>query len=229
MKKFFLLTIALSLGSFMFSQECDMYFASREGATLEYKSYNAKDKQQSSMKQTVVKRSSVPGGVLLTIESQVMDGRNKEPFRNQYNVKCENGVFTVEMKSFLGPNSQQKNDAQSTIEADNLDLPKNPKPGDALKGGSVRIKMGSQNVPMMNLGMSITISNRKVDAIEEITTPAGTFKCVKISYDVESKFGFAVRSKGMEWYCKDVGMVRSEAKDKSGKLTSYTVLTAFNK
>ena len=39
---------------------------------------------------------------------------------------------------------------------------------------------------MASMDMSIKIYNRKVEAKEDITTPAGNFSCYKISYDMES-------------------------------------------
>jgi hypothetical protein len=63
-----------------------------------------------------------------------------------------------------------------------------------------------------------------VDAIEDVTTPAGTFNCVKISYDIETKTFMTMRASGIEWYAKDVGVVRSESYNGKGKLTGYSVL-----
>lgn len=81
---------------------------------------------------------------------------------------------------------------------------------------------------MMN--MSTTIKNRKVEAIENVTTPAGTFKCFKISYDiVTDTFLKKVTSKAVQWYSENVGMVRTESYGQNGKLDSYSVLTGIQK
>jgi len=75
--------------------------------------------------------------------------------------------------------------------------------------------------------MNVWITNRKVEAIEDITTPAGTFTCYKISSDVETKMMMKISIKSVEWYAKNVGTVRTESYNNNGKLTGYTLLTDF--
>jgi hypothetical protein len=75
--------------------------------------------------------------------------------------------------------------------------------------------------------MSTKITNRKVEILEEITTPAGKYKCAKITYDMEMKMGMVIKLKGVEWISQKVGIVRSESYDQKGKLMSYSVLSSF--
>ena len=79
------------------------------------------------------------------------------------------------------------------------------------------------------MNITMNISNRKVDAVESITTPAGTFECYKISYDVAMKMMMNMKSKGVEWYAKGVGLVKNETYSSDGKLLGSNVLTAFKK
>jgi hypothetical protein len=66
-----------------------------------------------------------------------------------------------------------------------------------------------------------------VEALENMTTPAGTFKCYKIASTIETKSMISITTHTVEWMAKDVGVVRSENYNKKGKLTSYMVLTSF--
>jgi hypothetical protein len=77
--------------------------------------------------------------------------------------------------------------------------------------------------------MTINISNRKVEAVQDVTTDAGTFKCYKISYDIATKMMFNVKAKGVEFYNDDIGIVRSESYTTSGDLQGYTVLSSLKK
>ena len=79
------------------------------------------------------------------------------------------------------------------------------------------------------MNMNISISNRKVEAAENLTTPAGTFECYKISCDVAIKMMINVKTKSIEWYAKGVGMVKSESYNTDGKLMGSNVLTSFKK
>ncbi|MCB0580266.1 MAG: hypothetical protein KDD10_13265, partial [Phaeodactylibacter sp.] len=59
----------------------------------------------------------------------------------------------------------------------------------------------------------------KVEAFEAVTTPAGTFECVKITEDVDSKMAFVnTTGKNKSWYAKNIGLVRQEVFDEKGKL-----------
>ena len=79
-----------------------------------------------------------------------------------------------------------------------------------------------------------TISNRKVEAKESITTAAGTFEAFKISYNtkVESTIMGMTRSfesSSNEWIAEGVGMVKVQSFDKKGKKQGTTELTSFKK
>ena len=82
---------------------------------------------------------------------------------------------------------------------------------------------------MTIMNMSVSITNRKVEAVENITTPAGTFECYKITYDVATKMMINVKMKATEWYAKNVGMVKSESYTSDGKLAGSTLLTGLKK
>ena len=74
-----------------------------------------------------------------------------------------------------------------------------------------------------------TIYNRKVEAEEEISTKAGTFKCFKISYDILTDAMIDIKGSAIEWIAKDVGAVRTESYNKKGKLTGYSELVKLEK
>ena len=74
------------------------------------------------------------------------------------------------------------------------------------------------------MNMFVNITNRKVEGKESVTTPAGTFDCFKITYDIETKFGVKIERNAIEWIAKNVGTVRSESY-KGDKLEGYTELT----
>ena len=80
--------------------------------------------------------------------------------------------------------------------------------------------------------MNMEVYDRKVEGFESITTPAGTFECVKVTYKARTKMGTAipinVNISGAEWFAKGTGIVRTESYDKKDKLTGYTILTEFS-
>jgi hypothetical protein len=115
-------------------------------------------------------------------------------------------------------------DMDIKIESDNLEMPSSIKVGDRLNDGSLMITVSSSGMKLMT--MTTDISNRKVEAEEKVTTDAGTFDCYKISYDLTTKMMMTMNLSAIEWYAKDVGMVKSESYSK-GNLSGTTVLTAI--
>lgn len=82
------------------------------------------------------------------------------------------------------------------------------------------MKMG-----FINLKLSTNIINRRVEAIEDIAVPAGSFQCFKLTGDIiATVMGKKANSSTAEWYAKGVGVVKSETYDKNGKLDSYIQL-----
>jgi len=99
--------------------------------------------------------------------------------------------------------------------------------GDVLKSGDMTMSFSSGGMTIMT--MTISISNRKVEALQDVTTDAGTFKCYKITYDINTKMGFSVSAKGVEYFNEDVGLVKSESLTKDGVSQGYTLLGSIKK
>jgi hypothetical protein len=95
-----------------------------------------------------------------------------------------------------------------------------------LNDGEVSMAISNQ-MGMKIMTMSTRLTNRTVEGFEDITTPAGTFKCAKITSDIEAKVMMKMKLKMVEWISENVGTVRSESRDEKGKLNSYTVLTSI--
>lgn len=208
------------------SQDCKMFFPSKEGTEMELTSYDAKNKVTGSTHEKIIGKETIPNGVRIKFESENFDKKGQSQFKGEYSVKCENGTFYFEMNDMMSGESMKsykKEDVE--IKSDDLDMPANLAVGQTLKDGTLSIVMKNSTIQMMN--MTIAVKNRKVVAIETITTPAGTYECYKITFDVETKMMFKMQSKGAEWIAKDVGMVKSESYDKNGKLAGSTLLTSL--
>jgi len=119
-------------------------------------------------------------------------------------------------------------DMDIQVDAEYLEFPSNMKKGDELKDGIMTVTVSTSVMTIANI--KVEISERLVDGIEKITTPAGTFTCTKISYNVFTKVGFVkVSTNVTEWYAKGVGIVKSESYNKkNGKYLGKSVLTKFN-
>lgn len=208
------------------AQDCEFYFPAREGALIEMKHYTEKDKLSGTSIMRVLSRVENDQGLELTVESEFLDEKENSQTKGQLVLRCSGGVFYMDMKNYFDQQAlAQYEDMDIEIEASDPELPANMHPGMALKDASMTMKVKSGGMNMFTFQVDLT--NRKVEAREEITTPAGVFDCFKITYDIETKMLMKISARGAEWMCRDVGMVRSESYNKNGKLTGYTVLTAI--
>lgn len=211
------------------SQDCEYYFNLEEGTEMIIKNYDQKDKITGWTKQTVKQKESIDEGSAMTItiesyEPKVDTAISKKDLRYE----CHNGIIFVDMKSYLNDESlaaYQSMDVQVTSE--NMELPSNMSSGDILGEGKVDVTVYNSGVQMLK--MVIFVKNRKVEAEETITTPAGTFDCFKISSEIETTMIFKINTSTIEWYSKEYGVVRSETYDKKGKLVGYSILESFKK
>jgi AAA15 family ATPase/GTPase len=216
----------VSFSAFLPADDCSLYIPAKEGSETEYKTYNDDNKFTGMSRNKIISVKKGAAGQQVEIQSESFDKKEKPVGTSTYVVGCENGSFSVDMQSMITKEQKESfKDAKATITADKLDIPANPQVGQNLKNGSLKMTTVTSESPI-GLTLSVAITNRKVAAIEDVTVPAGTFKCVKITYDAESKMIFTVRTKGVEWYAKDVGLVKSETYSSKDKLMGYTVLNS---
>lgn len=225
LKPIVLAATVLAFSAFLPADECSMYAPVKEGSEMEYKNYSDKDKLTGTNRTKVLAVRKTAGGQEVEMKTESFDKKDKSVATSTYAVACENGSFMIDMRSMVSQEQMENfKDTKVNITADKLDVPANPQVGQALKNGVVKIETMNEGPIQMKLSMNV--SNRKVAAIEDVTVPAGTFKCVKITYDVETKLLFTVKAKGADWYAKEVGLVRSETYNTKDKLQGYTVLNS---
>lgn len=84
-----------------------------------------------------------------------------------------------------------------------------------------------QKIKMIKSGTSI--DKGIVEGRETLTTPAGTFECIKVSYRVKIKmFLFSETTYVTEWYAENIGLVKSIEMDKNKKTRSIKTLVSIN-
>ncbi len=225
--KNYLLLIIVSLQVFSFlsasGQDCTIYGDYKEGTSTKMVHYDNKDKPAGFTVTTVKERRSIPGGTSLLFH-QVYDNNDDYTFESEFEVSCVNGDVKVDMSKLVDPSMLTAyEDMEIDVVADDLSIPKNASPGDALNDGAVTVTVDT-GTPI-KVSITVTLSNRKVDSKETVVTPAGSFECLKITYDMLSQVGFVkVRSSAAEYYNKKHGVIKSESFNKKGKSTGYSVV-----
>jgi hypothetical protein len=217
-----LLTTVLTLSA----QDCTFFYPMEEGTIIEMKHFDKKEKLSGITRQEIIEKKLGSNGITLTIRNTSFDEKGKELMSSDLTMECRNGVFTFDMSNYINDEMLAgMKEMEFTMEGDNLEFPSNMKAGDMLKDGKIRLLV--EDMPMMN--MTTTVYNRKVEAVENISTEAGTFECYKISYEVLTDAMIDVQTRGIEWIAPETGAVRTESYNKNGKLMGYSVLSRLEK
>jgi hypothetical protein len=222
------IVLFLTIGTVAYTQDCTLYSPAEENTVVEYKQFNKKGSLTGSSVQKIDKVEKSSNGIGVTVTSESFDSKGKSLGTSQLKLRCEGGVYYIDMKNYLNQQSTESfKDMEMKVEGGNLELPANLKAGDILEDGDLKISYSGEGMPAMT--MTINISNRKVESAESITTPAGTFDCFKITFDMATKMMMTVKAKGAEWYAKGVGMVKSESYSTSGDLMGYSLLSSIKR
>jgi len=252
MKKIILsfILIIFSLGIFA---QSNYYFPIEVGTVLTYKMYNEKGKLSKEMPWITytVKNVEKKGNtthIYFSINWKDQEKMLKELpaeyqdiFENM-EVKIENDMMYMEfinsvMSKVLTPFANIKNsNATITTTGDTKNvIPVNMQIGTSIPETNMKMTI-KMNMQGMNMSMTNTTRtyDSKVIAKEDITTPAGTFSCFKITNKSEVAMDMGMmKQKEVEtqnqWLAKNIGFVKVETFDSKGKLKSYMVLEKIEK
>lgn len=212
--------ILISAGFQMtFAQDCTFYSPSEPGTELVLTTYSKPGKVKSSVKQVTAGKKVVDGQTRLDVISESFDAKGKSLGKGSFEVWCDGGHFYLDMRSMLSSmNLGEMGEAK--IEAGNLEFPASPTPGQQLEDAFITVTMQGP-IP---INVRIDVTDRKVEALEKITTPAGTFDCMKITSVCFTKMLIKSETEMTDWYAPNVGLVRSETYQR-GKLLTFSELT----
>ncbi len=218
------IAILLVLGATFVAAE-ETFFPTKEGMVLVYKNFDKKDKVTGVVKYTIKDVNIKGKNIDITYLFESFDNKEKIIYKEEITVHQKGDVMYIDMGKFLNKAAFQQNGsipAEVEVNGNNMELPLNPSPGQTLPDSFIEmaLKMG-----FVNLKMTANVTNRLVEAIEDISVSGGSFKCFKLSSDVNTvALGIKIQAKSIEWYAKGIGVVKSENYDKKGNLTGRTEL-----
>jgi len=209
------------------AQDCKAFLPAKEGSSLTYENYNAKDKPTGKMVQKLVLVSERNDTVIYTIDQKMYDKTDELVYEGQLNFKCFENNFYFDMNSYLDRQQfAMYENMEVKVTMDDIFFPETLEAGMSLDDGFINIEINAQ---MMKMNFNTRIYNRKVEAKEDLTTPAGTFETYKLSADIETKTPMMkIILHTVEWYSPNIGMIKSESYDKKGKLDSYSLLVGYS-
>lgn len=215
------------------SQNCSVYFPTVKGTIYEMHQFDNKDKQTGTSAYTVTNSTTdVNGNVAVIIRTHYVGKSDKDTMSANVSYKCENGKVYVDMKNFIPSGSSGQQDMDIKTDASWLEIPQTLSVGMTMADATSTMSFYSNGTLFST--MKISITDRKVESSESVTTPAGTFQCFKVTYNVASEsttmgIKMTTNSKGVEYYSTGTGMVKSETYNKNDKLEGYSVLSKITK
>lgn len=205
------------------AQDCSNYYYLQNNKTIEMTISNSKGNETGKLIYTISNGEKSSNSITATLNSEfVVNGKTITKASND--VKCESGVMKMSMKIFIPP-VQLEQMKTSTTKANDvyLEYPPNMNVGDQLKDGQFHMDYESTNGLKSSIDISIT--DRKVEDKETLTTSAGTWECYKISAKnkIVSKIadtGIPITMDVIEWYAPGFGIVKTESKTGKTEITS---------
>lgn len=234
MRNYFLLACVLLFPSFVFAQSCSGYYYLRDHTEIEMTTYDRQGDPAVVVTSRVADVSSVPGGEESKFESTVKDKDGKVLEQGSGTAKCLQGNLSVDMRATMPSGSmKQFQNMQMKADVSYLEYPSNMSVGQVLPDASFHMEIYKKESSRRFATVDYTISNRKVEGKEEITTSAGKWNCFKISYDLKMRMkigiGIPMQFTVTEWFAPGFGIVKTEDYSRKGKNMGSTVLTALKK
>ncbi|MDC6365726.1 MULTISPECIES: hypothetical protein [Flavobacteriaceae] len=224
------LVYALLFGGLVFCQnilaqtDCSKYYPVSDGARFEITLYGNKMKKEGK----VVYAVQNDGGDQVQYTMEMYDKKDNLLGDSSYGMQCEADGVSIDFKSLMSSSMTSRfGNMDVDITGNNIYLPNNLNVGDVLPDAEMAITVTGAPIAMTS---TIKMSNRTVIGEETITTPAGEFPCIILSYTSEMKMGIKNMGYTKQWLSEDVGMVKTEDYSKEGgKLRSISLLTSYER
>lgn len=218
MKKYFLTLCVLLATLPMWAQA--PYACVTKGAVLEYASYNEEDKVENYSRQVIQDVTDLGGGNydFRTSNSIISEPGEKGEGDNAFVALGEvrEGAAKIAISGIDGSIDVSASDPGITM------LPNKLAVGYQLPIGDVRVSMDG-------LAVVATITDNEVIGREEVTVPAGKFKCYIVKQVTEvSMMGVSAITTTKTWYSRGVGIVKSES-TMGNRLIGRQELVTFKK
>jgi hypothetical protein len=230
MKTLLPLSVLMILGlSPAVSQDCEGYLSFQEGNKVKYALTDKKNKPAGTVEYVVESVNRTGGGLAADMRSKFTDEKGKEISNSTFTIACKGEKLILDLKSMLNDQMLEAFKGMTMkAEGGNMDIPFSAAVGSLLPDASLHMDILNEGQDFATI--DIIITNRKVEAKEEVTTPAGNFSSIRISYDSETKIrtlgiGVPMNVHSITWYSREVGTVRSDSYSKDMKPLGNMVLS----
>jgi len=229
-KLFFLFIFVFVLILRSFSQHCVPYFPLKRYAKIEYQHFDANNRLILSESLKVIQKEEDSSGEFVKVERESFNSKGTSLGTNYFLSGCQNGAFFIQMKSRLDMKALNsfKNSFKNmniNLSEDKIIFPDTFYPGERLNDATLKIKISSKTITSLRL--SIKVYNRKVIGFDKIEVSSGTYKCVKITSDIQMMVPVSIILHTVEWYAPNIGLVKSNVYTQKNTLSETIMLTGL--
>jgi len=212
MKKITILNVLFLITARLFAQDCTEYMFMKKNNTIEQTQVS----NGKSLGKTVFFVADVTtsnGTTTSTVVAEGFDKNGKSNMKNNVSFKCTGGTFIVDL-SASGSQPNMK------FTSGSMAYPASMKVGEHFDDFNAQMEMtfGGKTTKA-----DAKYTDRTVVDQESITTPAGTWTCFRITYNiVVTVTGFnspPLTTKTTEWYVPNLGVVQTQIGAEMGSMT----------
>ena len=220
MKKLFVLAAVLMFSCAALCAQ-DYQMMPNQGKNMIYKVVSSAMGNEIVMYVTQKVQEADASSVTLAMTASSTEGGQGQGSTIKYNI--EGGNYVISLQDALAENLAQFGGNFEILESSGmLGYPIVLTPETEMEGAKMKIKVSMQG---MELVMDLAIQNRKAVGEESITTPAGTFDCLKFTeQQVVTVMGQQQATNITYWYGKGVGLVKQSTEAMGGMVSAELVL-----
>ena len=207
----------------------NVFFPTKVGTVLTYSTVNPKGKVEGYVRQTITDVKGSGSNMTISYLSEVLDKDkpNCDPVMSMpLTITIKDGVMIMDLSAMMPSQNgnPQMGDVKMEITGVPTEIPTNLQVGQTLKDANMVMSM---NMGFLKMKTEVNMTDGKCLAIEDITVPAGTYKCHKVTQTAQATvMKIKSTSTTLTWYTPGIGSVKNETYDKNNKLQSSMELVS---
>lgn len=229
MKKNLIIVLISLMSTTIWAQKCDLYFPLIENNGVQFQSFDRRDRLQGTQDLMVKEIIQHADQIEALINSKYYDNRENFQHESDFTVICKGNEIIMDIQSMMDQ-SMMQGFQDMEIEMSSIDIvfPDNPTVGQELQDASMTMSVSTGGMKITEI--KFIIRDRKIESMETITTPAGTYEAFKITSEMftESRtmgISHRITMTSVDYWAEGVGTVRSESYNSKGRLESYVLLS----
>ncbi len=205
------------------TQTCSSFYLLQNNKTITINLQNNRGFSNGKIIYTTAARSLKGNGISAVIHTSLSDKDGKVIHHGTSKIKCNGGLLMMDMNLFL-PHQQleQFNQAHAKVKEAFLEYPPNLNTKSVLKDGFFRLEIDNNGIKQI---LKMEILNRKVKPSENVTTPAGVWNCIPITYQVKlniqtGPINIPVNYEVTEWFAPEFGIIKTMSEAGTSEIVS---------